>query len=170
MSSKEYFRQLARYNQWANERLYADAASLPDEASRREIGLYFGSLFATLRHLVRTDRAWMCLLEGGDLKALETPTMDSFAELRSVRIAEDARQVEWIGAMDEADFDTPFGYTPWAGDFKDRSYREKRRDVLAHFFNHQTHHRGQAHAALTILGLKEPRPLDLFAMQILGEK
>ena len=39
------------------------------------------------------------------------------------------------------------------------------REILAHLFNHQTHHRGQAHAALTALGIAEPVALDLLIMQ-----
>ena len=42
--------------------------------------------------------------------------------------------------------------------------RNRLGEILAHLFNHQTHHRGQAHAILTILGSPEPQPLDLLAM------
>jgi uncharacterized damage-inducible protein DinB len=43
--------------------------------------------------------------------------------------------------------------------------KQRRREILAHLFNHQTHHRGQAHAVLTLLGMAEPDPLDLLIMQ-----
>jgi uncharacterized damage-inducible protein DinB len=43
--------------------------------------------------------------------------------------------------------------------------RQRLREILAHLFNHQTHHRGQAHAILTVLGITEPDPLDLLIMQ-----
>ncbi len=43
--------------------------------------------------------------------------------------------------------------------------RQPRREILAHLFNHQTHHRGQAHVILTVLGVTEPDPLDLLIMQ-----
>jgi uncharacterized damage-inducible protein DinB len=35
--------------------------------------------------------------------------------------------------------------------------------LLTHFFNHQTHHRGQVHAMLTQAGGK-PHDTDLFVM------
>jgi uncharacterized damage-inducible protein DinB len=43
-------------------------------------------------------------------------------------------------------------------------HRQRVREILAHLFNHQTHHRGQAHAALTLLGVREPHSLDLLVM------
>jgi uncharacterized damage-inducible protein DinB len=43
--------------------------------------------------------------------------------------------------------------------------KQLRREILAHLFNHQTHHRGQAHAILTLLGVREPDGLDLLLMQ-----
>ena len=46
-----------------------------------------------------------------------------------------------------------------------KPFAAKRRDTLAHVFNHQTHHRGQAHGILSILTGREPPVLDLLAMQ-----
>jgi uncharacterized damage-inducible protein DinB len=42
--------------------------------------------------------------------------------------------------------------------------KQRRREILAHIFNHQAHHRGQAHAILTVLGVTEPEPLDVLLM------
>ena len=61
---KEHFEMLARYNQWANARLYGMAAALPDEAYRRNVGAYFGSLQGTLNHILTADRVWMRRLTG----------------------------------------------------------------------------------------------------------
>jgi uncharacterized damage-inducible protein DinB len=56
---KHHFLMLARYNAWANARLYKAVGALPDELYRRDVGIYFKSLHGTLNHLLATDRIWM---------------------------------------------------------------------------------------------------------------
>lgn len=56
---KPHFLMMARYNAWANLRLYKMAGALPEELYRREVGVYFKSLHGTLNHLLVTDRIWM---------------------------------------------------------------------------------------------------------------
>jgi uncharacterized damage-inducible protein DinB len=53
------FNMLAAYNGWANRRLYAAAAELPDEAYRADRGAFFKSVHGTLNHLLVADRIWM---------------------------------------------------------------------------------------------------------------
>jgi uncharacterized damage-inducible protein DinB len=165
VTDKAYFQRLAAYNAWANGQLYAAATALSDEQRRRETGLYFKSLHGTLKHLAATDNAWMSLLAGVSIEALPDEATAAFEALRQTRAGLDAKLAAMIDAMTAADFDRDFAYTPWAGDFKGLEYRQARRDVLAHLFNHHAHHRGQAHTGLSLLGV-EPPPLDLFAMQI----
>jgi uncharacterized damage-inducible protein DinB len=61
---KPHFLVMARYNAWANVRLYKMAGALPEELYRREVGVYFKSLHGTLNHLLVTDRIWMRRLTG----------------------------------------------------------------------------------------------------------
>ena len=56
---KPHFAMMARYNAWANARLYAEARGLSDESYRKDVGAYFRSLHGTLNHLLVTDRIWM---------------------------------------------------------------------------------------------------------------
>lgn len=160
---KPHYAQFAAYNRWANRRLYADAASLPDEARKRELGLFFRSLHGTLNHILVADRIWLHRLtgEGPQPERLNQILFEDFSALREAREAEDARIIGFVGGLSEADLSGTFEYRTIAG----KPNVQQRRDTLAHFFNHQTHHRGQAHAALTILGVAEPAPLDLLAMQ-----
>jgi uncharacterized damage-inducible protein DinB len=160
---KPHFDQLAAYNRWANQRLYEEAGHLPDEARKRDLGLFFRSLHGTLNHLLVADRIWLRRLtgEGPEPTRLNEIVHESFAELRDAREQEDARAIRFVASLSEADLDAPFAYRTLAG----KEHTQRRRETLAHFFNHQTHHRGQAHAALTILGVPEPAPLDLLVMQ-----
>ena len=159
---KQHFATMATYNRWANARLYDMAASLPDELYRKPVGVYFKSLHGTLNHILTADRIWMHRLEGtGDHPdKLNATIHDDLASLREARVAEDQRIVRFVDGLDEADFEKRWEYKTLNG----RPQRQYLREILAHLFNHQTHHRGQAHAALTAVGVSEPEPLDLLFM------
>jgi uncharacterized damage-inducible protein DinB len=157
-----HLRTMAAYNAWANRRLYAAAAALPDAAYRRHAGAYFGSLQGTLNHLLAADRIWLRRLtgEGEAPNRLDVILFEQLDALRAARVAEDARLESYVAGLSAADLDASFDYATTGG----RPQRQPRWEVLAHLFNHQTHHRGQAHAILTRLGVAEPPPLDLLIM------
>jgi len=157
------FRGLAAYNAWANRRLYAAAATMSDAAYRQPAGAFFGSLHGTLNHLLVADRIWLRRLTGtGDAPTrLDAILFDGFTELRAAREAEDARLAAYVAGLSATDLDADFDYATTSG----KPQRQPRWQVLTHLFNHQTHHRGQAHAILTRLGMREPPVLDLLALQ-----
>ena len=160
---KRHFLMMADYNRWANARLYEMAAALPDELYRKDVGVFFKSLHGTLNHLLTTDRIWMRRLDGrGDHPdKLNAIVFDDLPSLHGARKAEDERIVSFVDGLAEEDFDKDWDYTTLNGS----AFRQPIGDILAHLFNHQTHHRGQAHAALTAVGVVEPKPLDLLGMQ-----
>lgn len=159
---KEHLTLMADYNAWANRRLYRMAAALPDEEYRRDTGAYFRSLHGTLNHLLATDRIWLRRLTGtGESPArLDALLFDDLASLARARQQEDARLNAFVNGLSEAQCDEVWDYRNLSG----VPQRERRREILAHVFNHQTHHRGQAHAILTALGVAEPDSLDLIIM------
>lgn len=159
----ENFRQLAAYNGWANLRLYGAALELPEQAYRRPIGVFFGSLHGTLNHLLVTDRIWLKRLTGTGEHPdrLDAILHDDRRDLLSARIAEDARINHLIGSYADADLVSSVAYQTTSG----KAYRQPLQDILLHLFNHQTHHRGQAHACVSILTGREPPTLDLLAFQ-----
>src|SRR5258707_13139620 len=59
-----YVQCMARYNRWQNENLYGAADTLSDAERRRDRGAFFGSIHATLNHLLWADRIWMYRLAG----------------------------------------------------------------------------------------------------------
>jgi uncharacterized damage-inducible protein DinB len=154
---------MAAYNRWANRRLYAAAAALPDADYRRPAGAFFGSLHGTLNHLLVTDRNWMSRFEGtGEPQAkLDAVPFERLEDLRAAREREDERIIGHVAGLSGEDLAADFEYATTGG----KPQRQPRWEALAHLFNHQTHHRGQAHAILTRLGVAEPAPLDLLVMQ-----
>ena len=160
---KAHFVMMAQYNSWANARLYRMAGTLPDEQYRRDVGAYFKSLHGTLNHLLATDRIWMRHLTGtGDHPAkLNAIVFDDLPSLTAARQEEDQRIINFVQDLTELHLEEMWEYRALNGTLQ----RQQRRAILAHLFNHQAHHRGQAHAILTVLGVAEPDPLDLLIMQ-----
>jgi uncharacterized damage-inducible protein DinB len=160
---KAHFEMLARYNQWANARLYKMAAALADDAYCRDVGAYFGSLRGTLNHLLTADRVWMRRLtgEGTHPDKLNATTFETLEPSWAARQSEDARIIAFVSQLTQPDLDANLDYRTLNG----TPQSQPRKEILAHVFNHQTHHRGQAHTILTVLGVAEPEPLDLLIMQ-----
>jgi uncharacterized damage-inducible protein DinB len=154
---------MATYNRWANVRLYDMAAALPERLFKKDVGVYFKSLHGTLNHLLASDRIWMHRLEraGSFPDKLDAVLFDDLASLREARQSEDSRIVKFVATLADSDFEKQCEYRMLDGTPR----RQLFRDILAHLFNHQTHHRGQVHASLTVLGVSEPTPFDLLIMQ-----
>jgi uncharacterized damage-inducible protein DinB len=157
------FQQLAAYNHWANSRLYAAALDLPEQAYRQPVGVFFGSLHGTLNHLLLTDRLWLKRLtgEGDHPDRLNAILHENRVDLTRARIAEDLRLISVIEQYDEAALAGLHSYKTTSG----TPQTQMLGDILLHLFNHQTHHRGQAHACLSILTGAEPPSLDLLLFQ-----
>lgn len=160
---KQHFMMLAAYNQWANNRIYDAAAELTDEEFSRDVGAFFGSMMGTLNHLLVTDRIWMKRFTGeGDAPSrLDAILHKAFPVLRTMRENEDRRILDWIEPLDAKALAGRFTYMT-ATDM--RTISQRLPPALDHLFNHQTHHRGQAHMILTILG-KPSVQLDLIYFQ-----
>lgn len=158
MSDLPYFRRLARYNGWANRRLFEAAGKLDAAAWEAPRSGFFGSLQKTLNHILVADRIWLARFEGREhgLHALDQILHPDFPALKRAREAEDARIERHLEELPAASLGDELAYRNMAGEAK----RTPRDLALAHFFNHQTHHRGQAHAMLSGTAVSPP-PLDL---------
>jgi uncharacterized damage-inducible protein DinB len=163
MTLPAYHRMFAHYNAWANGRLYAAVALLAPEQYRADRGAFFKSVHGTLNHLLATDRIWMQRFTGkGDApNRLDAILFERFHELRAARETEDRRIFDFVDSLDDARI---------AGTIKYRRvsspelFEQQLAPALAHWFNHQTHHRGQVHAMLTGLVGEAPE-LDLLIFQ-----
>jgi uncharacterized damage-inducible protein DinB len=162
----DHFGMFARYNRWANRRLYAAAAALPDEDYRADRGAFFGSVHATLNHLLVGDRIWMHRFSGAGptYSHLDLLLHERLEDLLTAREAEDERIVSWTESLDDEYLARSFTYRTVGG--PPREVTQRLAPALAHFFNHQTHHRGQVHAVLTGIGGRAAAPeLDLIYFQ-----
>lgn len=160
---EQHFSMLAAYNRWANTRVYDAAALLEREEFGRDLGAFFKSMKGTLNHLLVADRIWLKRFTGeGDApSSLDVILHDALGPLRAAREAEDQRIISFIDGLAGKALASRFTYMT-VTDM--RTVSQRLAPALAHFFNHQTHHRGQAHMILTVLG-KASLQLDLLAFQ-----
>jgi len=161
----ERYRMFAGYNAWCNERLYDAAATVSDADYRADRGAFFRSLHGTLNHLLLGDRIWMNRFTGEfELpKALDEILYDDFDALRAERRNMDASIKHYIGRLTDADLGKTIHYRTFS---KPADIEQALEPALDHFFNHQTHHRGQAHALLSsIIGNDRTPSFDLIIYQ-----
>ncbi len=158
-SHLQTLRAMAYNNAWANHRLLAACAALTQADFAAPRTGFFPSIQATLNHILVIDRFYIDALEGGtlgpDAWADRLPCR-TVAELRAAQAAVDRRLIAWCEALSEAGVDRIIQVHRG-----DRVQTERADRLLLHLFQHQIHHRGQAHAMLS--GTPEPPPqLDEF--------
>ncbi len=162
MITPAYVRTMTAYNAEMNRRLYGAAAGLSDAARRASHGAFWGSIQGTLCHILWGDRQWMSRFDDWPKPATaikqSAGMIEDFSELAAAREQADADIGRWADKVDDA----------WLGEdllwFSGAANREMHAPkglLVTHFFNHQTHHRGQAHAMLTAAG-RETGDTDLF--------
>lgn len=155
---RDHLCRMARYNRWANGRLYDACAALDEESYLRERGMFFGSIHGTLNHVLVGDLHWLSRIEEIDPPKLRLDDRphDGLAGLREAREEQDQRMIRLTEAT-EGDLDRPVRYR-----MATRPDRQETPLHLCwlHLFNHQTHHRGQVHDQLSQTTVAPP-PLDL---------
>ena len=152
------FQMRARYNSGANARLYEACAQLDDIERKRIRQAYFKSIHGTLNHILVGDRIWLARFKGREVPStgLNAIVYNDFAELRAARIAEDERIAEMTAGLTEEFLTGSITYVNNQG----RTLTDPVDLLITHFFNHQTHHRGQIHDLLCQTAIAPP-VLDL---------
>ena len=153
MITPAYASTMARYNAYMNAEIYAAAARLDDPARRAARGAFWESIHGTLSHLMWADGMWMSRFTAWEKPACpmkESPAyMPDFDAMRAARSDLDARLQDWASALDP---DWLAADQTWFSGSIQQDVTQPRALLVAHMFNHQTHHRGQAHAMITAAG------------------
>lgn len=170
----DHYRWMARYNRWFNQRLFGAAAALSDAERKRDRGAFFGSIHATLNHLMVGDKIWLGRLRSQgapfdslpaaevdlpDFRGLDMQLFEDFQALRAHREAIDAAIEDLAAALTPEAVSRPMHYTNTQG----RAREHPTWQALSHLFNHQTHHRGQVTTLLMQAGI-DPGVTDLIAL------
>ncbi|MCP8940610.1 DinB family protein [Alsobacter sp. SYSU M60028] len=164
MIDVDFPRLMARYNRWQNGNLFGAADALSDAQRRQDLAAFFGSIQGTLSHLAWGDSNWMSRFT--DWPAPGLPLRESagfvtdWEELKRLRAALDDAILDWTATLTTERLAAPLR---WFSGAAGREISMPLDRVVVHFFNHQTHHRGQVHAMLTRLGAR-PGDTDLFLL------
>ncbi|MBI1397510.1 MAG: DUF664 domain-containing protein [Betaproteobacteria bacterium] len=170
---------MADYNRWMNDRMYDSAGTLDDAALSADRGAFFGSILGTLNHLAVADTIWLQrfaehpasftelrpLLDFPRPSSLRVAVASDLAALRAYRHRLDDILVRWAAELTADHLASEFSYANTAGVVSTRHFGS----VLQHFFNHQTHHRGQASTLLFQAGV-DVGVTDLLALIPAGDR
>jgi uncharacterized damage-inducible protein DinB len=155
------YRAMAYNNAWANHRLLAACSSLsPSEFAMERTG-FFPSLRATLNHILIVDRFYIDAMEGGTLGPAAWADREPCGTVAALQEAQSAMDRRLIAVVDGLG-------TEGLGQIvavhrQHRVQRERMDRLLLHLFQHQIHHRGQAHAMLSGTGVKPPQLDEFFS-------
>lgn len=159
----EHIALMATYNQWMNRKVYDAASTLTHAQLTLDRQAFFGSILGTLNHLMLGDTVWLkrfaehpahfaalAPLNGiatpGDLKQL---AFANLAELSAHRAWLDQLIIDWASSLHESHLDQRLRYHNMRGVAAEKPFF----GLLVHFFNHQTHHRGQVTTLLSQAGV-----------------
>jgi uncharacterized damage-inducible protein DinB len=162
--AKRQLAQMARYHVWATDRLLSAVDALPDEAYRRDCGLFFGTVHGTLNHLLLTDsEIWYprFIENRSPAIALDAELETDRAALRARLAAATRRWPDYIATLDDDELAGDLSYIMTTGQPRVLPLST----TLLHVFNHATHHRGQITTALTMMGVEYPA-LDLAVLLV----
>ncbi|MDI9636485.1 DinB family protein [Geitlerinema splendidum] len=159
MHKSDYFQRLAQYNTWMNERIYAVCETLPDEVRKADRGAFFRSIHGTLNHILLADRLWLGRFcdRPFESKSLAEELYADFTILTQERQKSDRDIQNWANQLTEDKLAAPLTF------FSRSQARECTYPLwhtALHFFNHQTHHRGQLTTLLSQCGC-DPGVTDL---------
>lgn len=162
MSLKDHFELLAIYNQWMNSKVYEAAGHLSATDLSKDRGAFFGSILGTLNHILVGDTVWLkrfathphCLNSLREVADLPNPTsldqivFNDFISLSEHRTWLDRKIISWIAELTDGDLNFVLSYHNSKGVPANKRYSS----LVLHFFNHQTHHRGQVSTLLSQAG------------------
>ncbi len=156
----------AHNNAWANHRLLRACCELTDLEFAAQRVSFFPSIKATLNHNLTVDWFYLEMLERSraGLPPHENPgrffepeePFEQCAPLKEAQRASDQRLIDYCKGLGDGDMDGVVLLPRKSG-----LQRDSIRRILAHLFEHQIHHRGQAHAMLAGTRVKPPQ-LDEF--------
>ncbi len=156
---RDLFVLMASYNTWMNGKLYKTASELPADQLSADRGAFFGSVLGTLNHIAVADRIWLsrfaehqpqqealsAIRQLPRPRALNEMLFADFGALAEHRSMLDGVIERWANSLTDADLNQVLCFRTMKGAEVCKRYS----GLVLHFFNHQTHHRGQATTLLS---------------------
>lgn len=166
MITAQYVQTMSRYNQWQNKSIYTAADKLSEDERKADRCVFFGSIHRTLSHLLWGDQIWMVRFADTPMPAVDTITasadmVSDWQDLKRQRQIFDDVILDWSAKLADEDVQ---GDLTWFSGSAQCEITKPLGFLIAHMFNHQTHHRGQVNAMLTACG-ENTDDTDLFYLK-----
>ena len=169
----DHIQRMAQYSHFMNNKLLDAASQLHTDALSANKGAYFGSILGTLNHVLVGDLLWLHRFKHHSTAYTTLNTLASFPvptaldqqlynnliDFKVVRQQLDTLILSWVNQITADDLQRALQYRRVNGEMNNRSFA----GLLMHFFNHQTHHRGQATTLFMQAGI-DPGDTDIVAM------
>lgn len=153
MALLQHIELMAQYNRWMNQKIYTAASQLSITKLNEDKKAFFGSFIGTMNHIMVADIVWMKRFakhpsHHGSIepirhleqpKSLNQILFPDFAILSQKREEIDNIIVDWSQEISLEDLSFPLPYNNMKGEPGVKEFAS----LIFHFFNHQTHHRGQ---------------------------
>jgi len=163
MSLKSNFELMASYNQTMNRNVYKAASALNASELDMDRGAFFGSIIGTLNHILVGDTIWLKRFASHQITfssldyirileapaSLDTTVHSQFSMLAEARAKIDDVVIQFTSELTENDISNSLVYSNTKGQVSKKNFGH----LLQHFFNHQTHHRGQVSTLLFQAGV-----------------
>jgi len=161
---RELFQLLAEYNKQTNQEVLGILEGLPQQQLSQDLGSYYSSILGLMNHILVTDATWIRRF-GNNLPELNglTPHLPTFelktwkdiiwnslSLLKPVRTSVDEVIVQAFQRVSEDKYNLKIKYQ----DYKGQEQQKIAWYAFLHFFNHQTHHRGQVAVLLDQLSVE----------------
>lgn len=155
MITPGYAKEMALYNVWQNSQLSDVIQVMHEESLTQDRGAFFGSILGTLNHLLWCDQLWLSRFDPALPKprGADTEMCATAAAWTAARQDCDTAILTWARELDQAQLDAEIS---WYSGILQSDVTTAMAQTVMHFFNHQTHHRGQIHAMLTSAGQDAP--------------
>lgn len=152
MIDTKFCKLMAEYNVWMNGKIYTACSTLPQEVLIEDRGAFFRSIYLTLNHIAYSDLAFLSRFTGepSEVPPLDEDLFGGFEALRAERGRLDNRLLDWTSTLTA---DWLINSLTYVSKVDARKRTVPRWALVAHLFNHQTHHRGQVTTLLSQLGI-----------------
>lgn len=148
---KELLLQYATYNAWANQRMADAISSLDEEQQHQTIKSSFGTLQATLQHLMFVENIWWQRQKLVDTPIPKADAAMPVKEIAAKLVASSQQWTEWLEKTSQPTLEHVFEYRNSKGE----AFKQPVWQMLLHLFNHQTYHRGQLVLMLRHIGVQQ---------------
>jgi len=161
---RELFQLLAEYNKQTNQEVLGILEGLPQEKLSKDLGSYYSSILGIMNHILITDTTWIRRFANNlpelnvvtpqlpmfELKTWKDIVWNSLSIFKPVRTSVDEVIGQVFRLVSEDKYNLKMKYQ----DYKGQEQHKTVWYAFLHFFNHQTHHRGQVAVLLDQLSVE----------------